>query len=158
MSLPMTYLVIKWLHVLSSTILFGTGIGSAFYMLLTSLGRDAKTVARVTKLVVLADWLFTTPTAIVQPATGLYLVHLANMQLGSRWLAWSIGLYVLTIACWLPVVILQMRLAASARASADTGRPLSTAYWRMLLIWAALGAVAFFAFLGIFWLMVTKLA
>ncbi|CAB3640266.1 DUF2269 family protein [Paraburkholderia rhynchosiae] len=154
----MTYLVIKWLHVLSSTILFGTGIGSAFYMLLTSLGRDARTVARVSKLVVLADWLFTTPTAILQPATGLYLVHLANMEIGSRWLAWSIGLYVLAIACWLPVVFLQIRLAASARVSADTGRPLSTGYWRLLSIWAALGAVAFFAFVAIFWLMVTKVA
>ncbi|MGY6119634.1 DUF2269 family protein (plasmid) [Paraburkholderia strydomiana] len=154
----MTYLVIKWLHVLSSTILFGTGIGSAFYMLLTSLGRDAKTVARVTKLVVLADWLFTTPTAIVQPVTGLYLVHLAGMQLGSRWLAWSIRLYVLAIACWLPVVFLQMRLTASACVSADAGEPLSAAYWQMLSIWAALGAVAFFAFLGIFWLMITKVA
>lgn len=152
----MTYLVIKWLHVLSSTILFGTGIGSAFYMLLTSLGRDARTVARVTRLVVIADWLFTTPTAILQPATGLYLAHLANMQLASGWLAWSIGLYVLAIGCWLPVVFLQMRLAASARVSADTGTPLSAAYWRMLWIWVALGAIAFFAFVGIFWLMVTK--
>ena len=138
----MTYLVIKWLHVLSSTILFGTGIGSAFYMLLTSLGRDARTVARVTRLVVIADWLFTTPTAILQPATGLYLAHLANMQLASGWLAWSIGLYVLAIGCWLPVVFLQMRLAASARVSAETGRPLSAAYWRMLWIWVALGAIA----------------
>ena len=154
----MTYLVIKWLHVLSSTILFGAGIGSAFYMLSSSLGRDAKTVARVSRLVVLADWLFTTPTAILQPATGLYLAHLANMQLGSRWLAWSIGLYVLAIACWLPVVFLQIRLAASASVSADSGRPLTAAYWRFLSIWAALGAVAFFAFLGIFWLMVTKQA
>jgi uncharacterized membrane protein len=152
----MTYLVIKWLHVLSSTILFGTGIGSAFYLLLTSLGRDARTVARVTRLVVIADWLFTTPTAILQPATGLYLAHLANMQLASGWLAWSIGLYVLAIGCWVPVVFLQMRLAASARVSAETGRPLSAAYWRMLWIWVALGAIAFFAFVGIFWLMVTK--
>ncbi|MDR7008955.1 DUF2269 family protein [Paraburkholderia strydomiana] len=154
----MTYLVIKWLHVLSSTILFGTGVGSAFYMLFTSLGRDAKTVARVCRLVVLADWLFTTPTAIMQPVTGLYLAHLANLQLGNRWLSWSIGLYLLAIACWLPVVFLQIRLAASAGVSANSGRPLSAAYWRLLSIWAALGAVAFFAFLGIFWLMVTKQA
>jgi uncharacterized membrane protein len=78
------------------------------------------------------------------------------MQLASGWLAWSIGLYVLAIGCWVPVVFLQMRLAASARVSAETGRPLSAAYWRMLWIWVALGAIAFFAFVGIFWLMVTK--
>ena len=33
----MEYLVAKWLHILSSTLLFGTGLGSAYYMLLTSL-------------------------------------------------------------------------------------------------------------------------
>ncbi len=30
----MEYLVVKWLHILSSTLLFGTGLGSAFYMFL----------------------------------------------------------------------------------------------------------------------------
>ena len=29
----MEYAIVKWLHVLSSTLLFGTGLGSAFYML-----------------------------------------------------------------------------------------------------------------------------
>ena len=32
----MTYLVVKWLHVLSSTLLFGTGLGSAYCMLCAS--------------------------------------------------------------------------------------------------------------------------
>lgn len=41
----MEYLIVKWLHVLSSTILFGTGIGSAFYMLFVSLTRDARATA-----------------------------------------------------------------------------------------------------------------
>ena len=29
----MEYLALKWIHILSSTVLFGTGIGSAFYLL-----------------------------------------------------------------------------------------------------------------------------
>ena len=32
----MDYLIAKWLHILSSTLLVGTGIGSADYMLMTS--------------------------------------------------------------------------------------------------------------------------
>ena len=105
----MTYLVIKWLHVLSSTILFGTGIGSAFYMLTTSLGNDTRTVARVAQRVVLADWLFTTPTAIAQPLTGFAMVKLTGMPIASPWLAWSIGLYAVAIACWLPSVRVLIR-------------------------------------------------
>ena len=154
----MTYLVIKWLHVLSSTILFGTGIGSAFYLLSVTLGRDARTVARISRLVVLADWLFTTPTAIVQPLTGIAMMHLAGFPVRTPWLAWSIGLYVFAIGCWLPVVWIQMHLAAEARACAAAGAILSQRYWRLMTAWTVLGALAFVAFVGIFWLMVTKSA
>ncbi|WP_244818064.1 DUF2269 domain-containing protein [Caballeronia sp. Lep1P3] len=152
----MTYLVIKWLHVLSSTILFGTGIGSAFYLLAATLGRDVRTIARVSRLVVLADWLFTTPTAVVQPLTGFLMMHIAGFPVRTPWLAASIGLYVFAIACWLPVVVIQLRVAEEARACAAAGRILSRRYWRLMSAWTMLGALAFVAFLGIFWLMVTK--
>ena len=55
----MEYLIVKTLHILSSTFLFGTGVGTAFFMLFTSLGRDVASVATVSRLVVRADWLFT---------------------------------------------------------------------------------------------------
>jgi uncharacterized membrane protein len=32
----MDYIVVKWVHILSSTILFGTGIGSAFYLFMAN--------------------------------------------------------------------------------------------------------------------------
>ena len=38
----MEYLVVKWLHILSSTLLFGTGIGSAYYMLFASINKDVR--------------------------------------------------------------------------------------------------------------------
>ena len=41
----MDYLIAKWLHILSSTLLFGTGIGSAWYMLTASLTRDPRVPA-----------------------------------------------------------------------------------------------------------------
>jgi hypothetical protein len=64
------YLIVKWLHVISSTVLFGTGIGSAFYLLATTLSRDVRAVAVVARMVVRADWLFTATTAVLQPLTG----------------------------------------------------------------------------------------
>ncbi|CAB3803100.1 DUF2269 family protein [Paraburkholderia fynbosensis] len=152
----MTYLLVKWLHVLSSTILFGTGIGSAFYMLTVSLGKETHTVARVTRRVVVADWLFTTPTAIAQPLTGFAMVKLAGMSIASPWLAWSIALYAVAIACWLPVVCLQIRLAAIARRCDEMRAPLTAGYWRLFAWWIGLGVVAFFAFVAIFWFMVAK--
>lgn len=152
----MDYLALKWLHILSSTVLFGTGIGSAFYLLAATLGRDVRTAAQVSGYVVVADWLFTGTTAVLQPLTGWLLVRSAGMPWSMPWLAWSVGLYALAIACWLPVVWIQLQLREEARRCATAGRALSARYWRCFLAWVALGFVAFFAFLAIFWLMVVK--
>ncbi len=152
----MDYLLVKWLHVLSSTVLFGTGIGSAFYLLVSSLSRDVRFAAGVTRWVVRADWLFTGTTAILQPATGLWLVHKAGFALSATWLAWSIALYAVAIACWLPVVWLQMRLRDLAAQAARDGHALPPAYWRLFRWWVALGVPALAAFLAVFWLMVAK--
>jgi uncharacterized membrane protein len=152
----MEYLLVKWVHVLSSTLLFGTGLGSAFYMFFTNLTHDVRAVAVVSRRVVIADWLFTTPTAIIQPATGLYLAHRANMPWSSPWIAWSIGLYVLAGACWLPVVWLQIKMADMARQAADKGSELPPLFWRYHTFWTLLGIPAFIAFVAIFYLMVVK--
>src|SRR5690554_2988411 len=152
----MDYLFVKWLHVLSSTILFGTGIGSAFYLLVSSLSRDVALAAGVTRWVVRADWLFTATTVVLQPATGLWLARQAGFPLGATWLAWSIALYALAIACWLPVVWLQMRLRDLAAEAHATGAPLSSRYWIAFRWWFALGVPALGSFLAIFWLMVAR--
>lgn len=151
----MDYLTAKWLHILSSTLLFGTGIGTAFYLLVATLSRDLALLAGVSRWVVRADWLFTATTAVVQPLTGLWLAHLAGMALSARWLAWSLLLYALAMACWLPVVWLQVRLRDLAAQGLAQGH-LPRAYWRFFAAWALLGVPALLAFLAIFWLMVAK--
>ncbi|OZI72571.1 DUF2269 family protein [Bordetella genomosp. 2] len=152
----MEYAIAKWLHVLSSTVLFGTGIGSAYYFLAAALSRDARTAASVAGYVVVADWLFTATTAIAQPLTGYWMVRVAGMGWDAAWLRWSVGLYIVAIACWLPVVWLQMRLRDLARAAAARGAALPPAYWRYFRLWFALGVVAFVAFVAIFYLMTVK--
>lgn len=152
----MTYLLVKWLHILSSTFLFGTGIGSAFYLLCATLQGNARVVAAVSRFVVIADWIFTSTTILVQPATGLYLAHLAQLPLASGWLFWSIVLYVVAALCWVPVIWLQMRLRDIATIAAAADQPLPPLYWRNFRIWFTLGIPAFFAFVAIFYLMVVK--
>ncbi len=152
----MTYLIVKWLHILSSTVLFGTGIGSAFYMLFASFTKDPRVVATVVGLVVWADAIFTTTTIVFQPLSGAYLAHLAGMPLTTPWILWSFGLYLLAGACWLPVVWLQWRMRDMARQAVRDGLPLPDAYWRYLKIWVALGIPAFVALVAVFYLMVAK--
>jgi uncharacterized membrane protein len=156
----MEYLVAKWLHILSSTLLFGTGLGSAYYMLMTSLASrrsgDAKPVAVVVRYVVMADWLFTTTTIVFQPLSGWYLMHLAGYPLTTRWIAISFALYLLAGACWLPVVWMQIRMRDMADAAVARGEPLPPLYWTYLWRWVALGIPAFFALVVVFYLMVAK--
>ncbi|HEY5759588.1 MAG TPA: DUF2269 domain-containing protein [Steroidobacter sp.] len=152
----MEYLVVKWLHILSSTVLFGTGLGSAFYMFVTSLTRDARVVATVVRYVVIADYAFTTPTVIIQPVTGLYLMHLAGFPLSSTWIAVSIALYLLAGAAWLPVVWMQIKMRDMAVTAAANGTELPQRYWNFLKWWVALGIVAFSALVVVFYLMVAK--
>jgi uncharacterized membrane protein len=151
-----TYLVVKWLHVLSSTLLFGTGLGSAFYMYFTSRTRNLQAIAVVTRHVVIADWAFTTPTIILQPLTGFYLMHLVGFPLATPWILWSVVLYLLAGAAWLPVVWMQIHMRNMAAQAADTGGPLPRRYWQFLRNWVALGVVAFTALVAVFFLMVAK--
>ena len=152
----MDYLFLKWVHVLSSTILFGAGVGSALHLFLSTLRRETDGIATATRNVVIADWLFTTPTAILQPLTGLWLVHLAQIPFSTPWVAWSLGLYGVAIAAWLPVVWIQIRMRRVADAAEHAGAPLPPAYDRLFHWWAGLGLAALAAFLLIFWLMVAK--
>lgn len=150
------YFTVKWLHILSSAVMVGTGFGSAFYMFFTNRTRNVAAQAVVTQLVVRADWWLTTPTAVIQPVTGLLLAHLAGWPLATPWLVLSMGLFVLAGACWLPVVWLQIRMAAMVQTCLRTGAALPPGYWRYARWWELLGYPAFVAMAGVFYLMVAK--
>ncbi|MFI8615613.1 DUF2269 family protein [Acidovorax sp. NPDC077693] len=150
------YLTLKWIHIVSSMLLVGTGLGSAFYMFFTNRSGNVQAQAVVTRLVVRADWWFTTPTVFVQPATGLGMAYMLGLPLTTPWLALSLGLYALAGACWLPVVWLQLRMRDMAAEAARTGSALPPQYWRCARWWEALGYPAFIAMVVVFYLMVNK--
>jgi len=152
----MSYLTWKWIHVVSSVLLAGTGFGSAFYLFFVNRSGDVRAQAVVGRLVVRADTWFTTPAGFIQPISGFAMVHLAGWPWSAPWLLTSIALYLLAGACWLPVVWLQWLMAHMARAAADANQPLPAQYWRFARWWEALGYPAFAAMLAVFYLMVSK--
>jgi uncharacterized membrane protein len=152
----MDLVFVKYLHVLSSTLLFGTGIGTAYYLFFISRTRDARVVAAVARRVVTADWLFTATTIVFQPASGVYLAHRLGIPLTTPWLFWSLALFAIAALCWLPVVWLQMRLRDIAIEAAAAGRELPESYAKNLGWWAALGVPALVSFLAIFYMMVAR--
>jgi len=150
------YQALKWVHILSSTVLFGTGMGTAFHMWMAHLRGDPRTIATVAANVVLADWLFTLPAGIAQPVTGVAMMFMVGFSPWETWLVVTYGLYLLALGCWLPVVVLQMRARDLAAAAAACGGPLPPAYHRIMRRWFVLGWPAFIALVVVFWLMVTK--
>ncbi|WP_287603872.1 DUF2269 domain-containing protein [Thiothrix sp.] len=152
----MLYLSLKYLHILSMVLLFGTGLGSAFYKWMADRSGNLAHIAVVNRHVVLADWIFTTPTVIFQPLSGLGMVYLLGLPLATPWIALSLGLYVFAGLCWLPVVWLQIRMRNLADAALIAQIPLPAEYWRYARVWFWLGVPAFVAMVGVVFLMVFK--
>lgn len=102
------YLALKFLHVAGAAILLGTGLGIAFFLFVADRAGNFEALATTFRHVVIADYVFTATAAILQPITGLALVHLGDFSLSQTWIGASIFLYVLFGVCWLPVVVLQI--------------------------------------------------
>ena len=152
----MTYLIIKWVHILSSTLLFGTGLGIAFFLWMAHRRGDVAHIAATARTVVIADLVFTAPAVVVQFASGLWLVHLLGLPLSMFWLKTALALFVVVGACWLPVLWLQWRLRELACTAARDGSALPDAYFHTFRWWFWLGWPAFLSVIAIFWLMVAK--
>ena len=151
-----SYLLLRLVHILSATILFGTGLGTAFFMWRADRAGDVAAIAITARHVVLADWLFTAPAVIVQPLTGFLLLREAGYEFSEGWVLLSLVLYVVAGTCWLPVVWLQKRMRDIAVGSWTAGADLPPLYHRYMRIWFALGWPAFVSLVAIFALMVIK--
>jgi uncharacterized membrane protein len=147
---------LKWLHIVSSTVLFGTGIGTAFQMWFAHRHGEPAAIAVVARNVVLADWLFTLPAGIVQPLSGVALVFQVGYPLFASWLVVTYLLYLLAFACWAPVVVLQIRVRDLAASAVARKTALPPEYYSAMRLWFALGWPAFIALIAVFLLMVAK--
>lgn len=152
----MTYSVLKTLHILSMVLLFGTGLGSAFYKWMADRSGNPAHIAVTNRHVVLADWIFTTPTVIFQPISGLWMLHLLDLPLSTPWVAASLGLFGLAGICWLPVVWLQIRMQRIAAEAVAGESALPGIYWRLARWWFRLGVPAFLSMVLVVALMVFK--
>ncbi len=152
----MTFLTLKTIHIFTAFLLFGTGLGSAFYKFAADRGGNPGHIAHTNKNVVLADWLFTTPTVVIQPVTGIIMADMLNLPLTTPWIMVSLILYGIAGACWLPVVVLQIRMRTLSQQALDNQQALTETYYRYARIWFWLGVPAFIAISLVILLMVLK--
>jgi uncharacterized membrane protein len=150
------YFVIKTIHIISATILFGTGLGIAFFMFWSWFTDDLSAKFFAHRTTVLADYLFTAPAAVLQPVTGAWLTWIGGLRWNDDWLLATYLLYAVAAACWLPVVWIQIRLKRMVAASLASDLPLPAEYHRLFRRWFILGWPAFLGLVVVFFLMVLK--
>jgi len=146
-------LLFKLIHILGAAVLFGTGLGIAFFMYMAHRTREPATIATTARVVVIADALFTASAVIVQPVTGAILAWLIGYSPWESWIVAALALYVFVGMCWLPVVGIQLRLRDLATEAVRAAAPLPAAYDRLFRIWFWLGWPAFLGVIAIFALM-----
>jgi uncharacterized membrane protein len=151
-----SYLFLKWLHIVGATVLLGTGAGIAWFMVRAHRTRDPHVVAAVAAEVVRADLWFTATAVILQPVTGLLLMMRGGWTLAHSWLGASLAVYGVVGCCWLPVVWLQKRMRDAARNAVENKVPLPERYFHYYRWWLALGWPGFTGVLLIVWLMVSR--
>lgn len=151
-----TYLLVKTVHVITATILFGTGLGIAFFMFRSRFTDSLQEKFFAIRTTVLADCLFTAPAAVLQPATGVWLIWEGGFRWDDGWLTATYALYVIAAACWLPVVAIQIRLKRIVAGCLSLGKPLPDEYHRLFRVWFLLGWPAFIGLVAVFFLMVAK--
>lgn len=150
-----SYLLLKTIHILSATILFGTGLGTAYFMWMAHRSRNIYVIRATSRHVIVADWIFTTPAVLIQPITGALLMRDLGWSFVSAWFSVVAGLYVLIGLCWVPVVFLQYRIAGMAR-DASSFELLPDAYYRLFRLWVGFGIPAFVGVIFLFIIMVFK--
>jgi uncharacterized membrane protein len=150
------YFFVKTLHIVSATIVFGTGIGIAYFMFFGHRGGSAQERAFAARMTVEADFLFTLPSVIIQPASGAWLIWQGGFRWDDYWLVLTYGLYLLAGACWVPVVLIQMRMKTMLEAKLRGEAFDEARYNQLFRVWFALGWPAFGGLIVVFWLMVSK--
>lgn len=148
--------ILKTIHILSSTILFGTGLGIAFFMLRSAFTENLQEKFYAARTTVLADYLFTLPAVIIQPVSGIALIYSSGFDWTDFWLMATYALYILAGLCWLPVVWIQIQLKSMIQTAMQSGTALPTRYYRLFKLWFLLGWPAFLSLVAIFYLMVAK--
>ena len=147
---------LRWSHVIGAAVLLGTGAGIAFFMVMAHRTGEVKLIAHTAGIVVVTDWIFTASAVIIQPITGVLLAKSIGWPLMQGWVLWSLLLYIFVGLFWLPVVWIQKQMRDLARDALRKGQTLPARYFKLYRIWFACGFPAFFAVLGIVWLMVSK--
>ncbi|AIN58184.1 DUF2269 domain-containing protein [Pseudomonas soli] len=154
----MSYLLLKYLHIIAAVFLFGFGMGSYLYLIAANRSGDPRVIAAVARMVVRFDAWITTPAGVLQLLTGYAMVSMTGMPWSADWLRAALLIFFAVGALWLPVLLLQARMQRLAAQAAGNGTALGEDYQQMYRPWLWMGVAGFTGMFLIVLVMVTKQA
>ncbi len=147
----MSYQLLKLIHILSATLMIGTGLGSAFYLFLTYKKAQFSTVRDVLNLVIVADLIFTTPSVVTQLITGILLSNRMGWTYTKWfWVVLSVSLVVFVL--WIRAAFIQVQMKKLLIGETE----LPARFHRLMKIWFYLGIPSFVGAVFLYYLMVYK--
>ena len=147
--------MIRLLHVVSSALMFGVGVGAFWFMVTTVRSGNPAAIAVTTRNAVRAEWFIAAPVAVIQPTTGYLLMLQLGYPLRSMWFYAVAALYIVAGMCWVYLVKAELRLRAIAAAH-STALAVPDEFGATFRRWTMLAAGSFAGVLAIFWLMVFR--
>lgn len=147
--------MIRLLHVVSSALMFGVGVGAFWFMVTTVRSGNPGAIAVTTRAAVRAEWFIAAPLAVVQPLTGYLLMRQLGYPLHSRWFLAVATLYIVAGMCWVYLIKAELRMRSLAAVPAPGGA-LPAEFAPVFRRWTRLALASFAGVLGIFALMVFR--
>ncbi len=151
-------LALKFLHMVTMSVMFGTWLGIALFMLFAHRMDHASVVALVSAFVVKAQTWVMAGAVILQPLIGVPLALTIGSSMSAYWLEVSVAVYALVVLLWMGGLLVEMRIRRlSVRLSKDpaaTKTPLPLGYRRLFWVWSVLTVAGLSGMIAIMALMV----
>jgi uncharacterized membrane protein len=142
---------LRLLHVVSSALMFGVGVGAFWFMTTAVRSGDLAAIAVTTRNAVRAEWAIAVPVSIVQPTTGYLLMQGLGYRLDSAWFFAVFAAYMVAGIAWVYLVKAEYRLRDLA-----AGPGLHPGFNGVFARWRWLALVTFAGVLTLFALMVFR--
>jgi len=147
---------IKIIHVVSSILLLGVPLASAFYLFRAHRQQDLLILQQAWNTQLWLHGFFVVAAGIVQLISGFTLVFLKGYHLSEPWGVGSLTGFFIATLCWLPMIFLQIKCREQVGQAVTTSVILPKSYYRQMIISYLLGLVAVVCLVAVYYLMVLQ--
>jgi len=146
-------LPLKFLHMLSMAVMFGTWLGIAMFMLFAHRYGKAPVMALISQIVVRAELWVMAGAVVLQPLVGFPLAYAIGSPIDAYWLEASAVIYAGVLLVWILNLLIEMRIRRLSKDAALAAAPLPASYRRLFWLWSLFtiaglgGMIAIMAFM-----------